>query len=71
MVGDIRDKITSPFKTITTRNYSKPTHVNNVHGGGKKPRKQTKKSYFMIKQMKLSNNFLNYFFVDIKLGYKY
>ena len=39
MVGDIRDKITSPFKTITTRNYSKPTHVNNVHGGGKKPRK--------------------------------
>ena len=27
------------FKTNTTENYSKPTHVNNVYGGLKKPRK--------------------------------
>ena len=27
------------FKTDTAKDYNKPTHVNNVYGGRKKPRK--------------------------------
>ena len=38
MVG-VKGKIMSLFKTSTTKNYSKPTHVKNVYGGEKKPRK--------------------------------
>ena len=30
----------SRFKTKSTENYSKATHVNNVYGGQKKPRKK-------------------------------
>ena len=33
----------SLFKTNTTKNYSKPTLVNKVHVGSKKPRMQKKK----------------------------
>ena len=33
----------SLFKTNTTNDYSEPTRVNNVHRGGKKPRKPKKK----------------------------
>ena len=39
MVGDVEDKIMSLFKTNTAKDYSKPTHVNHVYEGGKKPRK--------------------------------
>ena len=38
-MGDIKDKIMSLLKTNTTKDYSKSTRVNNVHGGGNKPRK--------------------------------
>ena len=36
MVGNVKDKIISLFKTNTTKDYTEPTHVNNVYGGGKK-----------------------------------
>ena len=37
MVGGVKDK--RVFLTNTTENYSKPTHVNNVHGDPEKLRK--------------------------------
>ena len=30
------------FKTNKTKDYSKPTHIRNVYGGGKNPRKLKK-----------------------------
>ena len=39
MLGDAKDKIMGLFKTNTTGDCIKPTHVNNVYGGEKKPRK--------------------------------
>ena len=38
---DVKDKIISLFKTDKTKNYSKPTRVNNVYGG-EKSKKNTK-----------------------------
>ena len=38
-MGGVKDKIMSLLKTNTTKDYNKPTRVNNVFGGGKKPRK--------------------------------
>ena len=37
-MGGVKDKIMSLFKKKNPENYSKPTHVNNVSGGQKKPR---------------------------------
>ena len=39
MVGGVKEKITSLFKTKTPKDYNKPTPVNNVFRGEKKPRK--------------------------------
>ena len=36
MVGGVKYKIMSPFKTKTTENYWKPIRVNYVYGGPKK-----------------------------------
>ena len=33
MVGSVQDKIMSLFKSNTTKNFSKPTRVNNMYGG--------------------------------------
>ena len=42
-MGGIKDKIMSLFKVNTTKNYMKPTCVNNVHGDRKKPKKQIRR----------------------------
>ena len=44
MVGVVKDKIMNLFKTNTAQDYSKPTRVNNVYGGRKKPSKKQKKN---------------------------
>ena len=41
MVGSVKDKIMSLFKTNTTKNYIKPARISNVYGGRKRPRKQS------------------------------
>ena len=41
MVGGIRNKIMSLFKTNTTEKNSKPTPISNVYRDRKKTRKQT------------------------------
>ena len=43
MVGSVRDKIISLFKTNTIKNYDKPTYVSNVYGDQKKLRKPKNK----------------------------
>lgn len=68
-MGDIKDKVKSLFKTIPTKNYSKPIRISNVYGGQKKPRKPKMKKqsedkiikvveYRVIKDIKnlLTNN---------------
>ena len=42
MVGGVKDKIMSLSKSNATKNYSKPTRINNVHGDRKKLRKKSK-----------------------------
>ena len=44
ILGDVKDKIMSLFKTNTTEDCIKPTHVSNVYGGGKKPSKPKTKT---------------------------
>ena len=39
LINYIHDPIKSLFKINTTKDYSKSTRVNNVNGGGKKPKK--------------------------------
>ena len=39
MVGGVKDKIVSRFKTNITKYYSKPTRDNNVYCGVKEPKK--------------------------------
>ena len=39
MVGGVKDKTMSLFETNTAKDYSKPTCVNNMYEGVKKPRK--------------------------------
>ena len=41
-VGGAKGKILSLFKTNTTKEYSKPTHIKNVHGGVKKNKLKNK-----------------------------
>ena len=41
MVGSVKDKIMSLFKTNTTKNYIKPARISNVYGGRNRPRKQS------------------------------
>ena len=38
-MGRFKDKIMGLFKTNTTNDYNKATHVSKVYGGGKNPRK--------------------------------
>lgn len=38
-VGGVQSIIMSPFKTNTTKNYSKPSRVKKLYGGRKKSRK--------------------------------
>ena len=39
MVGCVKDKIVSIFKTSITKDYNKQTSANNVYGSGKEPKK--------------------------------
>ena len=39
MVGDVKGKIMSLFKSNTTKDYCKTIRANSVSKGGKKPRK--------------------------------
>ena len=39
MVGGVKGKVMSPFKTITPKDYSKLKHVGDVYEGGKKNKK--------------------------------
>ena len=54
MVGGVKGKIISLFKTNTTKNYSELARDNNVFGVCKKPRKlKIKKNNQIAKQLKL------------------
>ena len=39
MVGGVKGKVMSPFRTITPKDYSKLKHVGDVYEGGKKNKK--------------------------------
>ena len=54
MVGSLKDKIMSLFKTNITKDYC----VGNVYGGGKKPRKPKRKIKYVNNIIKDISNLL-------------
>ena len=56
-MGGVKYKILYLLKTNIIKNYSKPTHVNNAYGGGKKPRKPKMKRQFKDSIIKNVRNF--------------
>ena len=53
MVGGVKDKVMSLFKIISTKDYNKLTHINDLYEGGKKSRK--------LKMKKSSEDIMNLF----------
>ena len=45
MVGGVKEKLISLFKTTTTKDYNKSTNINNSYGGQINPRKQKIKKH--------------------------
>ena len=56
MMGVVKDKIMSLFRTNITKDYSKPTCVNNVYGGGKKPKRPKSKKQYKYSIIKNARN---------------
>ena len=52
-VYGVKEEIMSLFKTNTTKDYSRPTRVNNVYSGGKKSRKPIKQNTISLKKFKI------------------
>ena len=44
-MGGVKEKLMSLFKTTTSKDYNKPTNINNLYGGQMKPRKQKIKKH--------------------------
>ena len=52
-VYDVKEEIMSLFKTNTTKDYCRPTRVNNVYSGGKKSRKPIKQNTISLEKFKI------------------